>query len=505
MNANRQNTTTYINKTFAEAVVEMDGFLIRKSTIETLDFYAFEDYAGKRIVWTPGQLAIMDCILNRSTPDGRNRVQVIASTQYGKSIAVGAAVAIRASTKPEKWGLVAGTTEKARIIMEYVTMFSLTNEIIRTQLSPGTPLDRLRMKRSQDRIVYRRGGEVRVFSAEATRVNETSKALMGFGAPNIIEDESALIPDRLQATVVRMVGGTQNNFLMKIGNPFNNNHFKRTWDNGKYFRIFIDYIQALKEGRYTKAFIDEMREEAMFDILYECKFPEAGLIDSKGWLQLLTEAEVRRAFVKQAYIIGKKKLGADVAGGGRNFSVMVLRAKNVAKKLCKLNEPDTMVYAGIIIHTKKEYGISGGEIFIDRVGIGRGCYDRVHEQEKSAHGIGGADEPTDKKRFVNRRAENFWRLREWILGGGKLIEDEDWLQLAKIKYKVVNSSGKIQIMSKEEMLREGIDSPDVADALQLTFSKSENMDELEEQIAEEQAYRRSNPSSTSSSPGDPYD
>ena len=75
----------------------------------------------------------------------------------------------------------------------------------------------------------------------------------------------------------------------------------------------------------------------------------------------------------------------------------------------------------------------------------------------------------DKTKFVNKRAEMYWRTREWILRGGKLERHEDWAQLTQVKYKVADSSGKLKIMSKEEMLRDGIDSPDVADSLMLTF------------------------------------
>ena len=53
--------------------------------------------------------------------------------------------------------------------------------------------------------------------------------------------------------------------------------------------------------------------------------------------------------------------------------------------------------------------------------------------------------------------------------GGKLLRDDDWHELTEVKYKIADSSGKIKIMSKEEMLKEGIDSPDVADALSLTL------------------------------------
>src|SRR3990167_1418585 len=256
----------------------------RKETLEILELYKFTDNAGRVIVWTPGQLEIIDSIFHRSSQNGLRRIDIISATQYGKSLAVAAGVVIRASSFPEQWAIVAGTTEKARIIMEHIIMLALNSVIIRQELDPETPLDRLRMKRSADRLVFRLKGEVRVYSAEAKLVQETSKSLMGFGSPNVIEDEAALVGDILQATVMRMLGGHKDNFLVKIGNPFNRGHFHRTWVSGTYYRIFIDYQRALYEGRYTKEFIDEMAAEALFDILYSCKFPEEGTIDAKGWL-----------------------------------------------------------------------------------------------------------------------------------------------------------------------------------------------------------------------------
>jgi len=441
-------------------------------TVELLKRFQLRDDTGELVKWADGQIEIIDCIINRQSPDGLKRIETIAATQFGKSLAAGAGLAIRASTFPEKWAIVAGTKEKARIIMEYVTMFSLNNPAIRSQLDIETPLDRLRMKKSQDRLSYKKRGEVRVFSADATRVVEVSKSLMGFGAGQVIEDESALIPDVLQATVMRMLGGHKDNFLMKIGNPFNRNHFLRTWMSDRYYKIFIDYKRALSEGRFTPEFIDEMREESMFDILYDCKFPDEGMIDEKGWIPLLTESEVERAFANEEdQMFGTKRLGCDVAGGGRNYSVMVVRGFNLAKKIYKKNETDTMRFAGQVLETATELRVKDRDIFVDKVGIGRGAYDKLKSMKDWVVGINGGDSPVND-RFFNLRAEMYWRAREWVLHGGKLLPDKDWVQLASVKYKV-NPSGKLQIMSKEDMLRNGIDSPDVADSLAMTFARSE--------------------------------
>lgn len=328
------------------------------------------------------------------------------------------------------------------------------------------------MKKSQDRLSYKSRGEVRVFSADATKIVKVSKSLMGFGAGQVVEDESALIPDMLQATVMRMLGGHTDNFLMKIGNPFNRNHFLRTWNNDRYHRIFIDYKRALSEGRFTEDFIDEMREESMFDILYECKFPEEGMIDEHGWIPLLTDTEIERALANEEdQMFGIKRMGCDVAGGGRNFSVMVTRGFNLARKIYKKNESDTMRFAGNIIETASNQHIDDRNIFVDKVGIGRGAFDKLKSMKDWVIGVNGGDSPVND-RFYNLRAEMYWRTREWILHGGKLYPDKDWYQLANVRYKV-NTSGKLQIMSKEEMLRNGIDSPDVADSLAMTFARTE--------------------------------
>lgn len=456
----------------------------RKETLEALRLHNFTDNAGRPIEWTPGQLEIIDCILHRGSQNGMKRVEIIASTQYGKSLAVAAGIVIRASSFPEKWAIVAGTTEKARIIMEHIIMLALNTVTIRQELDPETPLERLRMKRSAERIVFRLKGEVRVYSAEAKLVQETSKSLMGFGSQNVIEDEAALVGDVLQATVMRMLGGYKDNFLVKIGNPFNRGHFHRTWVSGTYYRIFIDYQRALDEGRYTEEFINEMAAEALFDILYGCKFPQEGTIDAKGWLSLLTMSEIERAIVEEDYIMPDFRLGGDVAGGGRNYSTLVLRGYNLAKLIYKATEPDTMAFAGVVMKNKTDLQVRGNDIFIDSTGIGRGAYDRVKESYSDAVGVEGGQAANEPTKFSNIRAEMYWRAREWVLSGGKLFKNVDWTQLADIRYKV-DSSGRIKLMSKEEMLREGIDSPDVADAFAMTFARPDVAPALRAQMEQD--------------------
>jgi hypothetical protein len=60
----------------------------------------------------------------------------------------------------------------------------------------------------------------------------------------------------------------------------------------------------------------------------------------------------------------------------------------------------------------------------------------------------------------------FWRMKEWLSVGE--LEGKDWQDLLDIRYKI-QSDRKVKIKSKDEMLKDGIVSPDVADALSFTF------------------------------------
>jgi hypothetical protein len=167
-------------------------------------------------------------------------------TRYGKSASVGSAVAVRASVKPEKWAIVAGTKEKARIIMDYIINYVLDDPILASQLTIDVPLERLRRERSRDRLTFARRGEIRIYSADSRNRQELGNSLMGFGAPNVVEDESALIDDDVHSKVMRMLGdNSADNFLVKIGNPFRRNHFLKSFESDRYYKAFIDYLRGM--------------------------------------------------------------------------------------------------------------------------------------------------------------------------------------------------------------------------------------------------------------------
>lgn len=363
--------------------------------------------------------------------------------------------------------------------MSYIIEHAFDNEYTSSRLDVGQDDTKRRVQRekSKNRLTFRlsegRLGEVFVLSGDSSNKQKGGDSVMGFGAPNLVLDEAALVDDQIESKIFRMLGDSMDNFYCKIGNPFKRNHFLKSSRDPRYYQIDIGYKIGLKEGRVNEEFIEEARGKPNFGVLYENKFPEADSIDEKGWSQLLLdkELELAKATVDKSAYIGTPKLGVDVARGGGCENVWVLRTKNYAKVLAKSKMSDTMKVASTTLLLAREHGVNEYNTFVDDTGVGGGVVDRLRQMRFFCQGVKCAAKPDDQTMYINRRAENYWRSKNWIVAGGKVCEEDDWSSLLDNKYKAQDTSGKIQIMSKLEMAKEGIDSPDVADAFMLTFDK----------------------------------
>lgn len=462
--------------------------------VHRLAFNIFRNADGQGYgnLLTDTQLMIADTIVTRRYP----RTQLILPTQYGKSLVVALATLLRASLFAEQWAIIAPTEAKARIIMNYIIEHIFDVPTITKLLDYEGTKEQLMQERSKSRITFRGAGEVRIYTADAKNSQNVKKALMGFGSPNIILDESALIPDDLYSTIKRMLGGTKDNFLLEIGNPFFRNHFWRTWNGERYTRIFADYHTALSEGRYTEDFIEEMREEAFFDVLYECHFPDNDSAVPDGYQQLISYAVLENAMIDKDLPLGhddnglidKPILGIDPNHGGSNFTVMVVRypltgfAKVVLKKQYKEDRRDiTGEIVADAINIMKQYGISEYRCAVD-AGNGGGVADGLQAKGFSVVPIMFGEAAEDNLKYANKKAELFWNARKWLRSdNGRLVKDDGFLELKIINYKET-TSGKLQMEPKADLSKRGIVSPDTADAFALTFITTSDIVEDDDDV-----------------------
>lgn len=437
---------------------------------------------------TAGQTRLFRAIYEKQFP----RLQFDCYTQYGKSDTVSMAVLLRSTTIAEKWPIVGATKDKAGIIMSKVIKHIFENDYTlgKFQVDEDETLELIKRHKAKDRISFKVNesgamGEIFLLSADAKRKNkDAGDTLIGYGAPNLILDDAALIPDPIYGKALRMLGGHKENFLLKITNSFGRNHAYRSSIDPRFHHIVIDYHQGLREGRLTEEYVQEMREALdpiMFGVLYECIYPPADMLIDGEWIPLLTEDQVKAAEERKLESFGLKRLGGDVAEG-TNYNVAVVRTDNVAKVKEKTTEKDLMKTADRFALNIREEGINEYLAFFDGIGVGAGVVARLRQMNLNVNGIKVGESPTkktqeqlqrDPQEYFNLRAEIYWAMRSWILQGGALEPHKDWMQLTKIYYRIT-SDKKIQIMSKNEMRARGLlgmgESTDVPDGLSLTFA-----------------------------------
>lgn len=202
------------------------------------------------------------------------------------------------------------------------------------------------------------------------------------------------------------------------------------------------------------------------------EFPEADedALIAPEWV----EAAQERSFPGNAL----PTYGCDIARSGTDETVFYEHRDGLVRLVHKAQGADTMDTTGRIARLLRDEPRS--EAVIDTIGIGAGVYDRLVEQGFSVHAFNAAERADQPDRFVNRRAEAFWRLREELREGRVDLDPEDDLlagQLCAIRWRI-GSNGKIVIESKADMLKRGIASPDRADAVCLALAAERHVAEV---------------------------
>jgi phage terminase large subunit len=159
--------------------------------------------------------------------------------------------------------------------------------------------------------------------------------------------------------------------------------------------------------------------------------------------------------------------GVDVARFGGDETVIVKKAGN------RITFEDVFVQRDLMETVAQIVRVVGSDrtvpIKIDSVGTGAGVYDRLKEQGYNAIEVIGSASPKKKAQFRNKRAENYWKLREFLPDLSLPQDEKLKAQMAAIRYRVL-SDGLILIESKEELKRRGLASPDRLDAVALAVS-----------------------------------
>ena len=185
-------------------------------------------------------------------------------------------------------------------------------------------------------------------------------------------------------------------------------------------------------------------------------------------------ALVEQARIAEAATDGHEWAGLDVARFGSDDTVLVEGSGHTVEHVTIVHGQDTMAVAGMgaeYLKTRR------GVLAIDEGGVGGGVYDRIKEQRLPgtvlAVNAGSSPDNDPADRLVNMRSQLWWHAREALYRGevslARLPDDQYQRlrsELTAPRYRF-SSSGKVVIESKEEMVKRGVPSPDLADAFNL--------------------------------------
>ncbi len=201
-----------------------------------------------------------------------------------------------------------------------------------------------------------------------------------------------------------------------------------------------------------------------------------GDYEAESDMQFIGGGLVREAMAREAYAeMGDEVIiGVDVARFGDDRTVIWTRRGRDAKSMppIVMQGADTMAVAARVM---AEIDLRRPDaVFVDEGGVGGGVVDRCRQMGYSVVGVnfgGKADRIIEgAPKSANKRAEIWASMRAWLQAGGSIPDDAKLeMDLTGPLYSFdVNNA--IQLEKKADMKKRGVPSPDMADALALTFS-----------------------------------
>ena len=193
-----------------------------------------------------------------------------------------------------------------------------------------------------------------------------------------------------------------------------------------------------------------------------------GYVDTTG-NKLFSYKDVDRAFNRTAKPSGATIIGVDVARYGDDSTTLVIRAGLRVSSVLQRRKLAVTEVADWVREVSMT--VNADAIVVDTIGLGAGVHDVLLRMgEYSIDGNFGM-RATDDATYTNKRAECYFRLADAIKRGLALptkYQNELTEELLMIGYEF-SETGKAKIIPKDKIKEDLGRSPDLADALALTY------------------------------------
>lgn len=284
----------------------------------------------------------------------------------------------------------------------------------------------------------------------------------------VVFDEASKIADTIWEVTDGVFTTTKNIWLV-CGNGTRNvgrfydcfNKNKKRW---KTWNIDSRTCQAA-----NKEYLNRLIEQYGGEDSDQSRVRVRGLFPRVSTRQLISSDAVESAmnFEAEGWEYLPKVMGVDIARFGENSSTICIRQGRKVSEIEVLPKMDLMATAHHVAEAiKRERPV---QVFVDGSGIGAGVVDRLRQLNFSIVDVSGGNSSLNP-RFLNKRAEMWWEMKEFIEGLCELPKDPRLKEeLTAIEYDFTDK-GRLRLDRKSDIMERYGFSPDKADSIALTFA-----------------------------------
>lgn len=293
-------------------------------------------------------------------------------------------------------------------------------------------------------------------------------AMRGVRLDGCVVDEVAQIAPEVWDEVLQPALADRKGWALFIGTPNGVNLFSKLffeakalpeWHSARYTVYDTDALDPDEVERLRASM-----SEAAFAREFLCDFTAAG---SDQLLSLLDVEDACQRFLRvEEYDFAAKVVGVDPARFGDDRSVIVKRQGRFMHKPIVLHGVDNMTLAAHVSEVIRDW--LPDAVFIDE-GNGGGVIDRLRQLQHDVIGVhfgGKAGRP----RYVNKRSEMWFEMADWVRSGGVLPNLPELKQDLSAPTYWFSPTDQIVLEPKEDIKKRIKASPDIGDALALTFA-----------------------------------
>ena len=330
------------------------------------------------------------------------------------------------------------------------------------------------------------------FASAIPQSENNSEAFAGTHEDHVLMlfDEASAIPDVIWE-VAEGAMTTQGSRWCAFGNPTRNTGRFRECFGRFQHRWHTMQIDSRTAKMTDKAQLEAWIEDYGIDSDF-VKVRVLGEFPSAGDMQFIPGAVAMdaqtRAVPSQH---GALVMGVDVARYGDDRSVIQFRRGRDARTLPTFvyRSLDIMTLASRVVEKIEEYGPT--TVFVDGVGVGGGLVDRLGQlgYGRQVYEVNAGSTPDDKDRYKNKRAEMWGVMKDWLKEGA-IPNERGWYDdLCGLEYSY-DMNQRLQLERKEDMKKRGLASPDLGDALALTFAETVYDEAIPRRITATRAHGR---------------